>query len=144
MNQRVVSGLSRALFDSDLIATRMSLFLAELLWAIMLFWPGDTFGRPTYFLMEKLAIEEVWAAVVLISACIQLHIVIFSICKTAFSIWFARWNALLWLSTVGLMLGSVYPPPAAIGGELAMMVSAVWIALRPQILKKGEEYVNTL
>jgi hypothetical protein len=29
------------------------------------------------------------------------------------------------------MLASVYPPPAAIGGEIALALSAFWIWLRP-------------
>ena len=41
MTNRALRGMSRALFDSDLIASRLALFLAEALWAIMLFWPGD-------------------------------------------------------------------------------------------------------
>ena len=140
MNQRVVGGLSRALLDSDLIATRLGLFLAELCWAVMLFWPGETFGRPTYDLMGRIAPEEVWALMFIVSACLQMHIVIFEVYHTTFAHWFARWNALLWVATVGMMLGSVYPPPAAIGGEIALMVSAVWIAVRPSILAKGERH----
>ena len=47
-NNRALHGMSSALFDSDLIASRLALFLAEALWAIMLFWPGDTFDlQPT-------------------------------------------------------------------------------------------------
>lgn len=61
MSPRIVSGISRALFDSDLIATRLALFLTEALWSIMLFWPGDTFARPTYSWMGAVAPEPVWA-----------------------------------------------------------------------------------
>ena len=66
--KKAIDGMSRALFDSDLIATRLALFLAEALWAIMLFWPGDTFDRPTYSEMGKLAPELVWATAFGISA----------------------------------------------------------------------------
>lgn len=54
---RAICGMSRALFDSDLIATRLALFIAEALWATMLFWPGDTFERPTYSAMGVIAPE---------------------------------------------------------------------------------------
>ena len=40
MKNRALDGMSRALFDSDLIASRLALFLAEALWAIMLFLAG--------------------------------------------------------------------------------------------------------
>lgn len=138
MNQRIVNGMSRALFDSDLIATRLALFLAEALWAVMLFWPGDTFARPTYGLMGTVADELVWAVAFGVSSILQLGIVVYAQCRSPWARVFAAWNAVLWAGTVGLMLASVYPPPAAIGGELALAVSAVWIAVRPVMLARWE------
>ncbi len=44
MNKYITS-LSRALWDSDLIATRITLFFGEMLWAVMLLWSGDTFSQ---------------------------------------------------------------------------------------------------
>ena len=37
---KALDGMSRALFDSDLIASRLVLFLAEALWEVMLFLAG--------------------------------------------------------------------------------------------------------
>ena len=128
---RAISGMSRALFDSDLIATRLALFIAEALWAVMLFWPGDTFERPTYSAMGVVAPELVWACAFGISAVLQISIVVYQQCSRPWAHLFAAWNASLWLSVVVLMVASVYPPPAAIGGEIALTVSAVWIAVRP-------------
>ena len=128
---RAISGMSRALFDSDLIATRLALFLAEALWAIMLFWPGDTFERPTYSAMGQYAPEVVWACAFGVSAVLQLSIVLYQQCAAMWARLFAVWNAALWLAAVVLMIAGVYPPPAAIGGEIALAVSAVWIAVRP-------------
>ena len=138
MSPRFTSGMSRAIFDSDLIATRLALFLAESCWTIMLFWPGDTFARPTYGLMGAVANEAVWALAFGVSAILQLGIVVYAQCRAPWARVFAAWNAFLWVGTVGLMLASVYPPPAAIGGELALAVSALWIAVRPAILARGE------
>ena len=45
--QKLLQGLSRALWDSDMVATRVSLAIGEFLWAVMLLWPGETFDRPT-------------------------------------------------------------------------------------------------
>ena len=128
---RAISGMSRALFDSDLIATRLALFLAEALWATMLFWPGDTFERPTYSAMGQYAPEVVWACAFGVSAVLQLSIVLYQQCAAMWARLFAVWNAALWLAAVVLMIAGVYPPPAAIGGEIALAVSAVWIAVRP-------------
>lgn len=136
--KKAIDGMSRALFDSDLIATRLALFLAEALWAIMLFWPGSTFDRPTYSEMAKLAPELVWATAFGISAVLQLSIVLYQQCAAMWARVFAVWNAALWLAAVVLMIAGVYPPPAAIGGEIALTVSALWIAVRPLYFLRWE------
>ena len=135
---RAIAGMSRALFDSDLIATRLALFIAEALWAVMLFWPGDTFERPTYSAMGQYAPEVVWACAFGISAVLQISIVVYQQCSRPWAHLFAAWNASLWLSVVVLMVVSVYPPPAAIGGEIALTVSALWIAVRPLYFLRWE------
>ena len=138
MSPKFISGISRALFDSDLIATRMALFLAEALWSVMLFWPGDTFSRPTYSWMGAVAPELAWAVAFGVSAVLQISIVIYEQCNRGWAHVFAVWNALLWVSSIALMLAGVYPPPAAIGGEAALAMSALWIAVRPLIISRGE------
>lgn len=132
--QKALRGLSCAFFDSDLVATRMTLAIAEFAWFVMLAWPGDTFGRQTYAGMASIAIEPVWAVMFGVSAAMQAAIVIFSLCGTKFANVFGAWNAALWIVTVVAMLLSVYPPPAAIGGEVALMAAAIWIGIRPAIL----------
>lgn len=123
-----------AIFDSDLIATRLLLAFAEFLWAAMLIWPGETFGRPTYHLMSALAPENVWACAFGATSYLQLHIVLAERQRTLWAHYFALWNSLLWAYVVGSMLLSVYPPPAAIAGEISLMVAAAWVWVRPMIL----------
>lgn len=135
---KYVNGISDALFKSDFVATRLTLAMAELLWAIMLFWPGDTFNRPTYTLMGMIAPELCWAVLFLFTAGIQYYIVATKTTCTKVAWYFSCWNALIWLTVVGCMLLSVYPPPAAVGGEIALMVSAIWIWVCPLIIKRGE------
>lgn len=144
MNKRIVSGVSRALFDSDLVATRLALFLAEALWSLMLFWPGDTFARPTYSAMGLVAPELAWALAFGVSSVLQLAIVVYEHQRYRWAHMFAAWNAVLWLASVSLMIAGVYPPPAAIGGEIALAVSALWIAIRPVILARGARYAAML
>lgn len=134
---RIVDPLSKALFDSDLISTRLTLALAEMCWAFMLLWPGDTFDRPTYFLMSKLMPELAWALIFVVTSIVQFTIVLRYAFHKPWARVFATWNAGLWVATVGSMLLSVYPPPAAIGGEIALVVAALWIWARPLILEKG-------
>lgn len=129
--------VSRALFDTDLITTRLILSFAELMWGIMLLWPGDTFSRPTYHLMASVMPEVWWAITFLISASIQMSIVLVEDYNGRLSRYFALWNGLLWSYVVVSMLLSVYPPPAAVGGEIALALAACWIFLRPFILSIG-------
>lgn len=128
-----ITPLSLALFKSDLVASRVSLFIGELAWAIMLWWPGDTFTRPTYNGMSAFMPETPWAVVFTVSAFCQISIVIRRNFTSVFGYCFAAFNAFLWVFCVWSMLHSVYPPPAAIGGEFALMCAALWISLRPGI-----------
>lgn len=136
---KLVNPLSRALFDSDLIVSRLTLALSELFWAMMLAWPGDTFGRPTYTGMAYIMSEEWWALLFIISATIQISIVIKDNLHGRCARAFAGWNAALWLFVVTSMLASVYPPPAAISAEIAVTFSACWIWIRPMLLTKWTE-----
>lgn len=132
-----LKSVSVALWDSELISSRIILGMGELFWAIMLFWNGDTFSRPTYSHMAEIMAENYWAILFLISAILQIYIVISSRFHTSFARCFAFWNMILWVYTVISMLLSVYPPPAAIGGEIAIAIAAVWIWIRPYILVEG-------
>lgn len=134
---KIIHATSRLLWDTDLIGTRFLLAVAEALWALMLFWPGDTFGRPTYSVMATAFNETVWAILFLMSAITQLTIVLQDDFHSRFARYFAGWNAVLWFSVVLSMLMSVYPPPAAIAGEIALAVGAMWIWVRPYILVEG-------
>lgn len=131
---KIINPVCRALFDSDLIATRITLALAEIMWAIMLWWPGDTFGRPTYKLMANVMPEDAWGIVFMASGLTQLTIAVCQHFHTTFARYFAGWNAVLWCYVVASMLMSVYPPPAAIAGEMSLAMAAAWIWVRPLIL----------
>lgn len=142
MSNKFLTAFSRVLWDSDLLASRITLAFGELFWAIMLLWPGDTFGRPTYAHMSLVMNEEAWGILFLVSAVTQISIVLTNDLHSKFAKYFSGWNAALWMYTVISMLISVYPPPAAIGGEIAIALSAVWIWLRPYILAEGYSKIH--
>ena len=133
---RGLRNLSNALFDTDLISTRITLAMAEVLWALMLFWPGDTFVRPTYEIISGVMSETAWAFTFLISSILQTGIVLFNQYGKPWAQVFANWNAVMWVFVVGASLMSVYPPPAAIGGEIALACAAFWIWVRPLIIRE--------
>ena len=134
---RFYQAVSRVIFDTDLVATRLILALAEILWVIMLAWPGDTFVRPTYAGMSSIMSESSWVATFLLSSMMQIYIIASGGYFNVVARSYAAWNAALWTFLVVSMLASVYPPPAAIGGEIALALGAVWIWARPIILSVG-------
>ena len=133
----ILPNISKALFDSDLISTRISLSIAEFFWAVMLFWPGDTFERPTYTIMANVMSETMWGFVFLISSILQMSIVVYAQYEKDWAKIFANWNAVWWVFVVGASLSSVYPPPAAMGGEIALTFAAVWIWMRPLVINSA-------
>lgn len=135
--KQFIRSLSKLMWDTDLIGSRFLLALGEFLWFLMLAWPGDTFTRPTYMHMSAVMAEEAWAFIFLLSSVTQLQIVLSGDMHTRFARIFAGWNACLWTYVVVSMLLSVYPPPAAIAGEIALAFGSVWIWVRPYILVEG-------
>lgn len=122
--------LIKIAFYSDLHGTRFLLTIAEALWAITLFAPGETFDRPTYRVMSEIMSENAWALVFLFSAVTQFSILIRMDYHSRFSTYFAGWNSVLWWFVVVSMHLSVTPPPAAVSGELALAIGAAWVWIR--------------
>lgn len=129
--------LCKVAFYSDLHGTRFLLAMAEFMWAITLFMPGDTFGRPTYTVMSHVMPENAWALIFMLSAVTQLSILIRMDYHSRFSTYFAGWNSILWWFVVVSMYMSVSPPPAAISGETALAFGAAWIWVRSGLKLKG-------
>lgn len=115
---------------SDLHGTRFLLGFSELVWGFSLLWPGATFGRPTYHGMQAAMPEDVWAAVFLLTGFIQWKLLFSCEYHTKRAITFAFYNTALWVFVVVSMYLSVYPPPAAISGELGLALGACWIFVR--------------
>jgi len=139
MKERFIQALSRVIWDTDLVATRVTLSFAEFLWAVMLLVPDEgVFTRPTYANMAHLMNQDQWGMILLISAVTQFTIVLQNDFHSRFARYFAAWNAVLWvyIGTVSPLL-SVSPPPAAMGGEMALGIAAGWIWLRPFLLRNA-------
>ena len=111
-------------------SARWLLATAETLWAITLFGPGDTFDRPTYNQMALIMSEFWWAVVFSVTAVCQWSVLLRGCYHSRPAVAFAFWNQMLWWYIVVSMYLSVYPPPAAISGELALAMGASWVYLR--------------
>lgn len=115
---------------SDLEATRFLLAVAEFLWAITLFMPGDTFERPTYAILASIAPELTWAVAFLLMGITQAYILFKGQYHDRFAIGFAFINSCFWTLVCLSMVLSVSPFPAAISGEIALAIGSVWIFVR--------------
>lgn len=136
MPEKAITALSRLLFDTNMVTIRILLAIAEFLWGILLLWPGDTFGRPTYNIMSSVMPENRWGIVFLMTSAMQITIVAKEDFHSREARYFAFCNMLLWAFVVLSMMKSVYPPPAAISGEIALAMAAWWIWFRPFLLCK--------
>lgn len=136
MTDKFITAFSKLIWDSDLIASRFTLALAEAIWGIFLLFPGNTFDRGYYHSMSIIAPEEVWGVLFVSSSIFQFIIVMRNVLHSKFARCFAAWNATLWVVTIG-GLAIIYPLSAALGGELALSCAAVWIFIRPYILAEG-------
>ena len=128
----------RIAFYSDLHGVRFLLAMAELLWSMSLLWPGETFGRPTYTGMSHVMSEEAWGFLFGFSGMTQLTLVLQEKFHDRFAQMFAAWNSCLWWYVCISMYLSVYPPPAAISGELALAFGASWVFVRTGYVVEGK------
>lgn len=137
--ETILDSLTHTLWNTNMVMTRLILGIAEFFWFLLLMWPGETFGRPTYAHMSHVMTEEAWALVFFFSSVTQVTIVIRRDFYNALARYFAAWNMVLWVYVVGSMLLSVYPPPAAISAEITLALASIWIWVRPYLLLKGIE-----
>ena len=133
-----MKNLKPILMNSDTTMVRLILGMSSLLWSIMLFWPGDTFGRPTYALMEKWFSEEVWASLYLVHAITAIISVLFKQVKYFSVLSEGVLGCFMWSSSCFLMLLSVYPPPAAISAEIVVAFASWWVLARYPVVHGGK------
>lgn len=118
------------MWGSDLIASRFFVSLASIFWSFLLFWPGDTFARPTYTLMSKFANETTWAILFGLQGLAGLYSIIHKSRDKLLLVTDAVLGCMLWTGSCVAMLLSVYPPPAAISAEIVAAIMSWWILVR--------------
>ena len=139
MRQRnVMSRLRYIMWHSDLEATRFSLALGSLLWAALLFWPGDLFSptRKTYELMAYIAPEQVWGSLFLLQGTVMVYSLLWGYRSRLSFIVDALLGCVLWtVSTAACFIShyqsfETYQPPAAMAYEVMAALASWWCLVR--------------
>lgn len=141
MKNRII-GLA---MHSDMRAARVLMGFGALLWSLFLFWPGDLFpsaeqlvagtGRQTYAIMAVLAPEWLWGAAFALHGTFLLTSTIFKVPPYA-ALLDSFNGALLWMVATAACYVShfngwaTYQPPAAMGADVAMVISSWWWFVR--------------
>lgn len=103
-------------------------FMSAMAWVICLLWPGDTMSRPTYMVMSHIGNDFFWAAVfggVMVFQGVRLFLTDSRPCTYSYMV--NGLISLIWVFTSVSMLVSIYPPPAAIAGEIVVTIISVWV-----------------
>lgn len=126
-----ISRIWHGLWNHSTVPLQSALAFGSLLWAVFLFWEGDTFERPVYQLMGSFFNEEIWGTLYLTHAVLLLM----QLCKpTEFPCWFkvviASFGCALWTTTHITMF--VFPLPASITPGIVLSVASWWVLVRTE------------
>lgn len=154
IRRKLTTRIRYLLWHSDLEATRLMLGLSAILWALFLAWSGDLFptaaevaagrGRMTYAIMGQVMTENQWAALWLLQGSVMLWSLATGARNTVLMCVDAVLGVLLWSVCVassfvvywpsGDFLHAVmrYNPPAAMAGEVGMVLASWWVLVRYQ------------
>lgn len=130
--------LHHIMWRSDLEATRFSLALGSILWAGLLFWPGQLFSpeRQTYSVMSAIAPELVWATLFLVQGVAMFYSLVWGYKSSALFLSDAVLGCALWTtSTLACFVAhyqslSTYQPPAAMSYEVMGALASWWCLVR--------------
>lgn len=130
-----VYNLHRIFWKGDTEVVRMLISVASLMWSFLLFWPGDTFARPTYTLMAEFGSEHVWGTLFLVQGLAGVFSILYNCKKICILVLDSILGCILWTGSCVAMVLSVYPPPAAISAEIIVAWFSWWLLLRLPIDK---------
>lgn len=128
MNDRTIMQIVAHPTLSELRIGKALSFLSACVWVICLLWPGETMHRPTYHIMAMFGDDLFWMFVFATIAIVQgTRLLLLSSFPVKFTHLINGAVAFVWVFTSISMLASVYPPPAAIAGEIVVTLASVWV-----------------
>ena len=144
IKRNISSRLNFILWRSDLEATRLALAVGSLLWALLLFYPGELFTetRTTYRLMAQIALENVWGMAFLLQGVVMFYSLLWGTKSHLTYMADALLGCVLWTSSTAACFIShyfyapIYQPPAAMSYEVVAAVASWWCLVRYKFPKK--------
>lgn len=119
---------------SDTTPTRFMLALAATFWAILLYLPGETFGRPVYRYMALVASEETWASFWALHAIGMWWRIFSAVDRPRLALAIHMLGAMLFTAAaVSIYLSRLYPIPAGIAPDVVLALAAGWVLVRTQV-----------
>lgn len=149
----VVRKIALILFRDRMGITRLGLIVGSFLWAVFLLLPVQLFptaeqlaagkGRATYALMARVAPENVWGFLFLLTAVIAAYALFSGVRNRATLLLDGVLGCVLWTGSTAACFAAywpmhvsfmeaiaAYPPPAAMSGELVMAFYSWWHMIR--------------
>lgn len=122
---------------SDTTPVRFLLAMAASLWAIFLYFPGDTFQRPVYRYMIAMAgdyAEFKWSILWTLHACGMWWRIFATDYRPIASLVINILGVVLFTSSaLAILLTLTYPFPAAIATEVSCAFASAWVLVRTHI-----------
>ena len=118
------------LLNQDYDDAHIFLVSSSYLWSIMLFLPGTTFDKQTYFLMSQLANEYVWGSAFLIYALAGSALLTFNSPNKYLTYFDAVFGFLLWSITAACVFFSTSQAPAAAAPHIVGSFISWWILIK--------------
>lgn len=143
----------KILFRDRMGITRLGLIMGSFLWALFLLLPVHLFptagqlaegkGRTTYALMARVAPENIWGTLFLLTAIIAAYALFSGVRNRATLLLDGVLGCILWTGSTAACFAAYwpmhvsfmeaiasYPPPAAMSGELVMAFYSWWHMIR--------------
>ena len=146
VKRNVLGRLRHIMWRSDLEATRLALAFGSLIWAALLFYPGELFteSRTTYRLMAQIANEDAWGAAFLIQGVVMVYSLLWGYKSRVTYIADALPGCILWTSSTAAcfishyVYSQTYQPPAAMSYEVVAAAASWWCLVRYKFPKESK------
>lgn len=108
---------------------RSFLIISSYLWSVLLFMPGSTFDKETYYLMAKIADENIWATVFFVYAFVG-TLNLEDLFERKYIIFESIIGFLIWSTTAVCIYMSTSQAPAAAAPHIIGAFMSWWILIR--------------